>query len=709
MARKLIIKDKDNEIIYPETLSNLVYNEVTGNTVEDDLENMESGLLQLSETDGDANKEILSAALAQGDVKLKKGVYPVENGVIVDNVTLDLNGACLHPVTRKSTGLLIMKGKFPVIKNGELYGSFNVDNYTPSGDSYESESLIRLQLYENALVENVELHNDWGYAISTLEPTWDVDAVRKGGFAVTAVSSSTELSSESNEYVSAYITIPSGYLYTCAYGGVGYNYIISRGDVKYSFYDDSNTFISSVSNTPRIMVAIPSNATKMKIRTSSYDDYIQTNVGFYKINVNCFTVNNCCFHNNRSLGMIGMPYGITKVLNCTSYEQGKPKKDSARNTNTTGFIDIEDYASPIFIMDNCTSEDEIHLAMLGAYKIHVSNCVGSIGVYRGWNANITNCTGTIWAISEYTLTNINVSNCTFYRQGTESINWIGTNNTFINCHPSDFSKEFNFTFIKTHKTTGDLTPKINTRVVGKMFNPCTRTGNAGISLLSVKKGSKFTIAWCPGFATEFEYYLDKNGNKKYYLDDEGLHKPSNGKVSEEGTVTDGCTYYTFKPFDSNSYGTMKVYGNSYGITSTVPIYPNSYTIHDSVFKPIGNFGAGTAEDDSWTGEYENCTFNLSRGCMFYASSKKLTTDNGQLIFRNCTINNTNNYLFKSNMTNLSGKTYNIKFINCTIADETKLFASTPSTFTYEIITEDLDYDSRIKALEERIRQLEENS
>ena len=132
MARKLIIKDKDNEIIYPETLSNLVYNEVTGNTVEDDLENMECGLLQLSETDGDANKEILSAALAQGDVKLKKGVYTVENGVIVDNVTLDLNGACLHPVTRKSTGLLIMKGKFPVIKNGELYGSFNVDNYTPS-------------------------------------------------------------------------------------------------------------------------------------------------------------------------------------------------------------------------------------------------------------------------------------------------------------------------------------------------------------------------------------------------------------------------------------------------------------------------------------------------------------------------------------------------------------------------------------------------
>ncbi len=45
MARKLIIRDKDNEIVYPETLSNLVYDEVTGNTVKDDLENMESGLL----------------------------------------------------------------------------------------------------------------------------------------------------------------------------------------------------------------------------------------------------------------------------------------------------------------------------------------------------------------------------------------------------------------------------------------------------------------------------------------------------------------------------------------------------------------------------------------------------------------------------------------------------------------------------------------
>ena len=61
------------------------------------------------------------------------------------------------------------------------------------------------------------------------------------------------------------------------------------------------------------------------------------------------------------------------------------------------------------------------------------------------------------------------------------------------------------------------------------------------------------------------------------------------------------------------------------------------------------------------------------------------------------------------MSNLADKNYTIKFINCTIADQTKLFKKTPTDFTYEIITEDLDYDSRIKALEERIRQLEENS
>jgi hypothetical protein len=64
MARKLIIRDNNNEIVYPETLSNLVYDDVTGRTVKDDLANHQGGggetLLELSTTDGTLNKTTLN-------------------------------------------------------------------------------------------------------------------------------------------------------------------------------------------------------------------------------------------------------------------------------------------------------------------------------------------------------------------------------------------------------------------------------------------------------------------------------------------------------------------------------------------------------------------------------------------------------------------------------------------------------------------------
>ena len=100
--------------------------------------------------------------------------------------------------------------------------------------------------------------------------------------------------------------------------------------------------------------------------------------------------------------------------------------------------------------------------------------------------------------------------------------------------------------------------------------------------------------------------------------------------------------------------------------------------------------------------------------MFYnaagsSNAFNLSKDNGVLIFRNCTINNENKYLFNGFPNNVLEKNYTIKFINCEIANQNKLFATSTAGITVEIITEDLDYDSRIKALEERIRQLEESN
>ena len=716
MAKKLVIKDKDNEIIYPQTLSNLVYNEITGNTVKEDLENVGSNLLQLSETDGAANKATLNAALSQGDVKLKKGTYPLDNGVVVNDVILDLNGSCLQSTkTKVTTGLIIMKGKKPVVRNGELCANFTDPSYNPSptsGDWYEGESLIRLQLYEDALIEGVELHNCWGYAIGVKEPGWrdlggDTDnkqvAVRET-IDYTKVTAVDSPSSEILEFLTNVIDIPENFSYICA-TGIDYNYICSCREIEYTFYNN-NTKINTTTAIPGIILDIPENANKVTIkffrynvsdedRAEAVEDYQteiaalfkRVHVRFFNTKVQCLTVKDCCMHNNHSLGMVGMPYGITKVLNCRSYEQGKPTKFATQNTNTCGFIDIEDKATPIFIMDKCTSEDEPNFAMIGAFRSTITNCYGDVTIYRGWSANISNCVGCMssglgstenyWYVSQ-SPTVVNVSNCVITRKNTVSTNWIGSNNTYIDCYPCDVTKENNFIIRKLHKATDTYVMPLSGLIRGKMYNPCSTTGNAGIRNISTKKGSDFTYIFSL------------------------VRKPNETQASYNNRV--------------RQYGASPVAGDCYGITSNMPFYPNGHTIYDSTFTPRNSYGghnnnAGTYVDGDnwWTGEYANCTFNLNSGSMFNDLNKKLLSSDRTLVFRNCIINNTNNYLFQVNMTNLSGKNYKILFINCTIADQNKLFKVTPTDFTYEIITEDLDYDSRIKALEERIRQLEENS
>ena len=665
MAKKLIIRDKDNqEIFYPETLSNLVHDEVTGITVKSALKNSEGNndLLELSSTDGTLNKTILNQALSLGDVKLKKGHYPLDPGVIVDNVTLDLGGACLQSTKEKvSTPLILMQGSKPILRNGELCGNYNTADDEEGYSFYESERLVGVKLYDEALVENLDLHNCWGYAISGRNLDWGTEAIRKSISSATLITpSEEERLTDAFQYLSKAIDIPVNYKYTCVYGGIGYNYIVSEQNIEYYFYDSNNNLICILSDTPRIMVPIPIGATKVRAKTFTFGDFIPTNIGFFNYKCDCFTVRNCCMHNNHSLGMVGMAYGITIARDCYSYEQGKPRS-SAKNSNrsTVGFIDIEDNPTPVFIMEGCTSNNEAKLAMLGAYKVTVNSCHGPICIYRGWSANINNCIGRISAFGEKVTTLINVKNCVFYETSSTSPNWRGINNTFIDCEPSTPTREKNFIIRRLRTNTPALT--LTGRLIGKVIDTCA-FGQVHIENIATSKGSNVVIDW------------NINNNA-----------------------------------DTASYGTRRVSGDCYGITSTCPFFPNGYTIYDSVFTPIHSFGAGTTTNNAWTGEYNNCVFNLDNGSMFYAASKKISSSDKSLIFRNCIINNANNYLFITNMSNLVDKNYTIKFINCTIADQSKLFKKTPTDFTYEIITEDLDYDSRIKVLEERIRQLEENS
>ena len=682
MARKLIIRDNNNEIVYPETLSNLVYDDVTGRTVKDDLANHQGGggetLLELSTTDGTLNKTTLNQALALGDVKLKKGHYPIDPGVVVNGVTLDLNGACLQSTKEKiSSALITVRGEKPILKNGEVCCNYNTADNEEGYEFFETEKIIGCKLYTDALLENLDLHNCWGTAIVYGGINWETEGVRKSIHTATAITTVSDgRSTETTEYLTDPIDIPEGYQYTGVYGGLGYTRILSQRSVVYTFYNSAGTKLKSSTAMPNTTVLIPSGAATVTVRTYSFDDFKETWIGFINSKCNCLTVKDCRIHNNHSLGMLGMQFGTTKVINCRSYEHGKPRSTApASSRSTTGFMDIEDICTPILIMSGCTSSGENKLIMSGAYRTTITDCYGSIGIYRGWSANISNCVGKIWTISEDLLTLINVSNCVFYDSNSTSVHWTGSNNTFIGCRPDNLTREHNFIIRRLITTSPAMS--LTGVIVGKITNPVGHS-NKGITSVATAKGSQFVFDWT----------LDGNGN-------------------------------------SASYGTYNVDGDCYGITATCPFLPNGYTIYDSTFNLHHSYGQSNVTNNAWTGEYNNCVFNLSfetgtdsngnttyeQGSMFYNTNQYFNLDTkNTLIFRNCKINNSIKTLFNGLPANAASKGYTIKFINCKIADQNKLFATTPPTgVIVEIITEDTDYDSRIKALEERIRQLEEGN
>lgn len=644
----------------------------------------DDGGIVLSEEDGNANNLLLNALLAEGNVKLKKGNYPVAPGVVVDNVTLDLNGSCLTCSVHNNKGLLQIKGEKPVVRNGELCGTFTELSDTPNHDP-EDEGLIRCYLYGDALIENMELHNCQGYAICHGYPSSSEYSIVTIGTATEYIPSPTTTPlgdlTESRQFATPFKDIPTGFKYVLIRDSGTDNRVLAVRNVVFKFYDStSNTAIRTVEEMPRVPVAIPEGATRIRVVVYRYTNYDNnTQLFFTNIETKCITIQNCCVHNNYRLGILGMAYGTQKILNCRSYGHGKPTKDSARvNTNTVAFFNAEDLCTPKLIMEGCTSEDEACLALIGAYKATITGCTGgSITVYRGWNVNISNCVGSIGAFNGITSpVIINVSNCIITRNFYTSPNWVGNNNTFIDCNIYDITKENNFIIRREHRTSGttgvNQTPAIKGLVRGKIYNAHVTSGNEGIRRVATAPGSNFEYVW--------------------------------NNASNASDI---------------SHGTIAVSGDCYGITANCPFYPNGKKIYNSTFTPVHSFGAkldpGTETlNNCWSGEYVNCTFNISTGAMFYCDSNKygISGSNKTLIFRNCTINiaeaasgATQLYLFRKGLKNATEKNFKVKFINCTIDNPNFLFHSDANNIPYEIIT----YDDSIDALLARIEALENNS
>lgn len=402
----------------------------------------EDGLLHLTPDDGATTSEIglqnanvLQEALSQGGtVTLYPGEYPLEPLIVtVDSCTLDMNGSTLTSTVEKYSGggLINLRGNNPVIKNGVLAGLYDEHNVDESqaaetGVIWEQESLVSLTPsgYSNAVVENMKLHNCWGYAIcergTPYRASWtakiDDDNMDCDTTNNAVGGTITETDDGGYEYVTrdfSLTDIPSAfrknlqppYKRICAQFA-GYFRIISDKKIEYTFKDADGAVIGdSIPEVPGMPIEIPEGATTASVKAfwdagnekwKHYTDdgktvYRHIGLWFMDDFVGNLTVKGCHTYNNYSLGMVGGGTGKTTAQNCISWGNGRIYDgETYKDRGTAGFIDIEDTPSPYVELDHCYSHDENHFALLGAYNAKVTNCSGKdVIIYGGFGADIS--------------------------------------------------------------------------------------------------------------------------------------------------------------------------------------------------------------------------------------------------------------------------------------------------------------------------------
>ena len=582
--------------------------------------------LSTDEADAQVNSDAVTAAIAEhGHVVLKPGKYPVKPGIVIDSGKLDMNGAHFYTVDYKSsTPLVYMKGEAPEICNGELEGSYDLADDEEGYEFFEKESLIFPYGVNDAYIHHMELHNNWGYCISTGTETEKTTHY---------VGTATRLVPNNDIYFQTdAIEIPEGYKYVTASSGIGYNRIISTADVYYYFFDEAGSKIRESHAVPKARIAIPNGAKTVKIITKLDDEtFLAYNVYFTNYRES-LTVSYCKFRNFHSLGLAGFE-GPTNIVGCSFIESGKPRSNAnGTGRATTGGVDIEDTPCPEFYMANCYSRDCAKLLMFGGYKGVVTNCIGDqIGAYRGWQLDISDCNiSNLYTMGSYirlTVNGVHADQVDIKEANRKDVSGSISTNSFplnpsLDCFDSFLVK------VGNHNITGGMV--------------------SGVLNGKIKSVTTGDIRW-KGFAPA-----------------KGSHV-----VIDETVIGDRS---------KNFYGILKVTGDSYGIESNTAFLPNGYTIHDSTFT-IDDLKSGYMTEVELSGAFQNCVFNLT-GATYFKNSNGRCSNPIDLTFTNCVINNADNHLF--NFVPHAGGT--VTFKNCTIADESKLFNGDASSMTINIVT-----------------------
>lgn len=647
--------------------------------------------VELSATDGNANKVTLQSALNTGSaIKiLTPGTYPLTPPVLIKSQILDLNGSTIKLNGRKYDGaLFFLSGEHPSIQNGTILGSFD-EPAVPLSDPnfFEGESLIGLYsyAYSNAKISNLKLHHSWGYAVCERMnaeaaallglPDGQTAAMARcyvylnrttasneskpgylGGQMSTTVTGDYVYKTAKMDLTPALSSMvpklrgpQTNYQYISASNGLGYFRIISDRRIEYEFTVPGESEPVCRTALQGEAVRIPDGAIDVSITTyckASNASYWKIGEGadardvgyviYLSNHVGGLDIQNCEMSFNSSLGMCGTSLGATYVKNCTSVGNGRLNRDSKPSHTTVGFIDIEDNPTYFVSLENITSDLETNGAMLGAVTASVKNWRGStIIIYRGLSALVENADAYIGLFSNDTPTELIVRNSTIRGATVNKLpDSVQTEHcTFYNCPIRTVNdSDGKYIYSNTYTSAGSAL----TGLVNIYLKTPGGWNGAGLSTLEGSHAQLFI-----------------NGSEDTPL----------GK---------------WKPIIAT--------GDCFGLQVDDTIYPNGFTICGAKIAP-GQYRHPT-KVDAMFGVFEGCDFDLSK--REFCTVGKHMYDK-PLEFNSCTIHNANNPLFGRNGRAAFGvgRGTVIVFKNCTIDKKDNICvtrANTPGIATSGVPT-----------------------
>ena len=653
----------------------------------------------LSETDGDYNKTTLQDALDNHkNVIIATGTYPLTPSVTVTSGTLDLGNSVITSTASKySGGLICLAGENPVVQNGELAGNFH--EKSPSlyiivngekvinPEFFEGESLVSpvANGHTNSTVENVRLHNCWGYAISERGTIgWDnaffigipdenCNYVYSGSTAKTGATAGSTVTQTDSGWSCTTVDMPLDTLagtprlkYVYVQGGLAYYRVISDDKVDFTFTlsDGSKTTVSAWQGMP---VEIPTDAAYVSVTlkwnsgNTGWKSSVTTNKDgtttrtYKKVYIRAtdyaggLTVRNCKTYYNSSLGMTGTLTGATIAENCESWGNGHPEEGVANSQTTVGFIDIEDNVTPYITLRNCTSKDDLNFAMLGALHMTVENCTadGATIIYRGIDATVTDTDSPIGTFSMSVTTPITVTNCIIRSSTVNKL--------------SSYMKTSDCTFYNVAVRAANDTN--GTYIYTNAYCTTTLSDES-----SEGAGDAIIINGIGNLNGKIACTIDSR------IGGSGCLLPTYTLAADEGSSVKIACNESRKGSESTAIG-VTASGNCSGIQIDDTFLPNGNTVSDSTFTP-GTYTCLVTPQKMF-GTFENCTFNLDNSAFATASTHMYDK---KVVFKNCEIHNLNNYLFDGASGYGVGSGTELVFENCLI-DDTKQIAKTSENAT----------------------------